>query len=127
MHDFFFGSIGVLAWSCMAAIFVFCATWTWMLVLQIGGIRGTALATMFSGAAITTAGFALLLSHNTLIPGEIVGAVITAVWWPNVLAAIVLCDIYAADRNGHRSFTTRGYLWFKRLVDRNSHNDKWTP
>lgn len=127
MKDFFFGTGGIVVWSVMTAVFAFLATWTWMLVFQLGGIRGTAMATLFTGSAITTAGFALLLSHSAIVSSYIVGAVVTAAWWPIMFAAIVLADLYAADRNGHRSFTTRSYLWFKRLMDSNHDGDHMTP
>lgn len=126
MNDFIFGTGGVIAWSGMTMIFMFLATWTWMLVAQLGGIRGTAMAILFTGSAVNTAGFALLLSHNTIISNLVVGAVVTAVWWPILLAAIVLADLYAADRNGHRSFTTRSYQWFKRMMDKNG-DGRLTP
>src|SRR5688572_8851823 len=126
MASFFFGTGGIVIWSLMTAVFVFLATWTWLLVFQLGGIRGTAMATLFTCSAITTAGFALLLSHNAIVSSWVVGAVVTAVWWPILFAAIVLADLYAADRNGHRSFTTRFYLWFKALMDSNRDGDKMT-
>lgn len=116
MRDFFFGVGGIIIWSGMTAVFVFLATWTWLLVIQLGGIRGTAMATIFTCAAVTTTGFALLLSHAAIVSSLVVGAVVTAAWWPILLASIVLADLYAADRNGHRSFTTRSYLWFVRVT-----------
>jgi hypothetical protein len=82
------------------------------------------MATLFTGLGFTTAGFALLLSHNAIVSAYVVGAAVTAMWWPMLLAATVLADLYAADRNGHRSFTTRSYLWFKKLVDRNGDGDR---
>lgn len=116
MSEFFFGVGGILSWSLMTMIFVFLATYLWLIVIEVGGIRGTAMAVLFSGMAINTAGFALLLSQSTIVPGAVIGAIITATWWPILLAAIVLADLYAADRNGHRSFTTRSYFWFKRVT-----------
>lgn len=112
MRDFFFGSGAVVMWCSMSAAFLFFATWTWLLVFQIGGLRGTALATVFTCLAVTTAGFALLLSHQAIVSSVVVGATVTAAWCPLFLASAVLCDLYAADRNGHRSFTTRLYLWY---------------
>ena len=114
MRDFFFGIGGVISWSLMTMVFAFLATYLWLIVREVGGIRGAAMAILFSCLAITTTGFALLLSHSTIISNLVVGAVVTAAWWPIVLSSIVLADLYAADRNGHRSFTTRSYLWFKR-------------
>jgi hypothetical protein len=114
MRQLFFGTGAVVVWCLMSAAFTFFATWTWFLVFQVGGLRGTALATVFTSSAITTSGFALLLSHQTIVPSWVVGAMVTAAWWPTVLASAVLCDLYAADRNGHRSFTTRLYLWYLR-------------
>lgn len=116
MTSFFFGTGGIIAWSMMTAVFAFLATYTWLIVYEVGGIRGTAMATLFTGMAVNTAGFALLLSHSAIVSGVVIGAIVTAAWWPIMLAAIVLADLYAADRNGHRSFTTRSYLWFKRMT-----------
>ena len=117
MRDFFFGTGAVVVWSLMSAIFLFLAAWTWMLVFQLGGIRGTALATIFTCCSITTSAFGLLLSHQTIISSLVVGAMVTAAWWPMLLAAFVLCDIYAAERNSHRSITTRLYLWYQRAKE----------
>lgn len=114
MRDLFFGQGAIVAWSIMSAIFGFLAAYMWLIVWEVGGIRGTAMAILFTGCAVTTAGFGLILSHNALIPGYVAGAIVSAVWPPMLLASIVLADLYAADRNGHRSFTTRSYLWFKR-------------
>lgn len=116
MRDFLFGTGAMVIWFVMSAIFLFLATWTWLLVRDVGGIRGTALATLFTCSAITTSGFGLLLSHQTIVANWVVGAMVTATWWPMLLASIVLCDIYASDRNNHRSFTTRSYLWYQRMT-----------
>jgi hypothetical protein len=120
MRELFFGTGAMVIWFVMSAIFLFLATWTWLLVREVGGIRGVALGTLFTCSAITTSGFGLLLSHQTIVSSLVVGAMVTATWWPMLLASIVLCDIYAADRNSHRSFTARSYLWYQRLTrDRN--------
>lgn len=123
MREFFFGTGAMVIWFIMSAIFLFLATWTWLLVYQVGGIRGTAMATLFTGSAITTSGFGLLLSHQTIVSSLVVGAMVTASWWPMLLASVVLCDIYAADRNGHRSFATRLYLWYMRLREDKNHGN----
>lgn len=116
MREFFFGTGAMVIWFVMSAIFLFLATWTWMLVYQIGGIRGTAMATIFTCSSITTSGFGLLLSDQTLVSSLVVGAMVTAAWWPMLFASIVLCDVFAADRNSHRSFTARAYLWYQRVT-----------
>ena len=125
MRDFFFGTGAMVVWFAMSAVFLFLATWTWLLVLQLGGIRGTALAILFTCSAITTSGFGLLLSHQTIVSSLVVGAMVTAFWWPMLLASVVLCDLYAADRNSHRSFTTRSYLWYQRTVERLGRGSKF--
>lgn len=89
-----------------------------LIVFEVGGIRGTALSTLFLCCAVTTSGFGLLLSHQTTIAAHVIGAVITTSWWPMVLASLVLADLYAADRNSHRSFTARSYLWYERTLKR---------
>jgi hypothetical protein len=125
--DFFFGAGATVVWFVMSALFLFCACWTWLIVLEIGGIRGTALGIVFLSAAITTSGFGLLLSHQAVVSGEMIGIVITSVWWPMVLAALVLTDLYAADRNGHRSFTARAYLWYERAVKGKNRGKSFGP
>lgn len=125
MRDFFFGTGAMVTWFAMSAVFLFLATWTWMLVVQVGGIRGAALAVLFTSCAITTSGFGLLLSHYPLIASWIVGAIITAMWWPMLLASVVLCDLYAADRNNHRSFTTRSYQWYQQMMQRFERGSKF--
>lgn len=123
MKGLFFGFWGVLSWSLMCGIFAFLAAYTWLIVREVGGIRGVALATLFTSAAITCGGFGLLLAHNPLVSGYVIGAVITAAWWPALLAAIVLADLYAADKNSHRSFTTRSYLWYQRMIKGSKANE----
>lgn len=125
MRELFFGTGAMVIWFIMSAIFLFLATWTWLLVFQIGGIRGTALGTLFTCSAITTSGFGLLLSHQTIVSNLVVGAMVTATWWPMLLASVVLCDLYAADRNSHHSFTTRSFLWYQRTVERLGRGSKF--
>lgn len=127
MHNFFFGTGAIIVWSLMSAAFLFCATWTGLIVLQLGGIRGMALATMFVCCAITTAGFALLVSRQAVISGEIIGVIVTSVWWPMTFSAMVLTDLYAADRNSHRSFTARSYLWYERMVKGKNRGKSFGP
>lgn len=127
MRDFFFGTGAAITWFVMSAVFLFLATWTWLLVIQLGGIRGTAMATLFTSSAVTTSGFGLLLSHQTIVSSLVVGAMVTVTWWPMLLASAVLCDLYAADRNGHRSFTTRSYLWYQRIVEKFGRGSKFSP
>jgi hypothetical protein len=126
VRDFFFGTGGVIAWSVMTLVFASLATYLWLIVWEVGGIRGTAMAILFSCLAVTTTGFALLLSHATIISSLVVGAVVTAAWWPILLSSIVLADLYAADRNGHRAFTTRTYLWYKRVTEGKEHDKHFT-
>lgn len=116
IHDIFFGDFAVVMWFIASAIFVFCATYIWFIVFEVGGLRGTCLAITFTCCAIVTSGFGLLLSDQMLVSAEVLGAAISAVWPPMVICALVLCDIYAADRNNHRSFTARSYEWYKRVT-----------
>jgi hypothetical protein len=108
----------------MSAIFAFLAAYLWLIVLEVGGIRGTAMATIFSCLAVVTTGFALLLSHQTIISNLIVGAAVSAVWPPIILASIVLTDLYAADRNGHRALTTKLYMRYQRMKAKDSEHGK---
>lgn len=123
IQRFFFGEFAAVGWFVVASIFVFCASYTGYIVLSTGGgLRGTANTILFSCLAIVCACFGLILSKEALIPDFILGAVITAVFPPIVIAALVLTDIYASDRNNHRSFTARSYLAYRRFLD--SHRDR---
>lgn len=114
IRDFFFGQPAIVLWFIAAAVFVFCASYIWLIVAQVGGLRGACLAITFTCCAVVTSGFGLILSKQTLIPVEVLGAAVSAVWPPIVICALVLTDLYAADRNNHRSFTARSYEWYKR-------------
>lgn len=116
MREIFFGDFAVVLWFLTSAIFVFCACYVWFIVFAVRGLRGTCLAITFTCCAVITSGFGLLLSDQTLISTEILGAAISAVWPPIVICALVLTDLYAADRNNHRSFTARSYEWYKRVT-----------
>lgn len=116
MHSIFFGEVAVVLWFIAAAVFVFCASYIWIIVAQVGGLRGTCLAIVFTCCAIVTSGFGLILSGQTVIAREVLGAAVSAVWPPIVICALVLTDLYAADRNNHRSFTARSYAWYKRIT-----------
>ena len=43
MAEVIFGPVAVLGWMLASACFTFCATYVWLIVWQLGGIRGTAL------------------------------------------------------------------------------------
>lgn len=116
MREFFFGQGAVVMWSLSAAIFAILAAYLWLIVLELGGLRGAMMAVLFTGCTITCLGFAVILSHTALIPGYVAGAIVSSAWPPMVIAAIILCDLYAADRNSHRSFTAKSYIWFKRVT-----------
>jgi len=116
MTDLFFGPVAVVGWFLASMVFAFCATYTWRIVQEVGGIRGTALATMCTALAIVCTCFGLILAKQDLIPNFLLGAIVTAAFPPILFAALVLCDLYGADRNGHRSFTARSYLWYKRVT-----------
>jgi hypothetical protein len=118
IDDFFFGTMAALGWAVTSTIFFFLASYTWLIVYDVGGIRGTAMATVFTGLAIVTGCFGMILSGQTLVPNFVWGALITMAFPPVVLACIVLADLYAADKNSHRSFTARSYLWYERRVRR---------
>lgn len=127
MHDLFFGDFAVVMWFIASAVFVFCATYIWFIVFEVGGLRGTCLAIVFSCCAVVTSGFGLLLSDQTLISSAVLGMAISAVWPPIVFCALMLTDLYAADRNNHRSFTARSYEWYKRMVKSREDNDPRHP
>lgn len=116
MRELFFGQIAVILWFVASALFVFCASYIWIIVAQVGGLRGTCLAIVFTCCAIITSGFGLLLSGQGLISHAVLGAAISAMWPPIVICALMLTDLYAADRNSHRSFTARSYAWYKRIT-----------
>lgn len=114
--EFLFGPVAVVGWGLASAVFAFCAVYVWQIVHEVGGIRGTALATMCTCLAIICTCFGLILAKQEWIPSFLLGAIVTAVFPPIVFAALVLCDLYASDRNGHRSFTARSFLWYKRVT-----------
>lgn len=116
MRDLFFGVGAIMGWTLAGIVLVFLASWIWLIVREVGGIRGTALATLLSCLAILFFCFALLLSKESRIPHALIGVIATVVCCPMPVAAFVLADLYSADRNNHRSFTTRSYLWYKRNV-----------
>lgn len=116
MKDFFFGPVAVFGWFLASALFAFCAAYTWQIVREVGGIRGTAIATMFTCLAIICSCFGLILADQDWIPNFFLGAIVTAVFPPIVFAALVLTDLYAADRNGHRSYTARSFNWYQRVT-----------
>ncbi|MCC6454177.1 MAG: hypothetical protein IT328_04490 [Caldilineaceae bacterium] len=119
MRDLLFGQGAVVMWSFAAAVFGALAAHMWLIVWEVGGIRGTSMGILFSGCAITAAGFAAILSHSPMLPGYVMGAIISAVWPPMLLASFILADIYAAERNSHRALITKIYLWFKRESEQN--------
>lgn len=116
MYDWFFGPVATTGWFIAATIFCFCATYIWQIVGEVGGLRGTALALVFTCCAVICSCFGLILSHQTWIPHYVLGAVVTAAWPPILIAALVLTDIYGADRNNHRSFTARSYNAYHRWM-----------
>lgn len=116
MRDFFFGTFAVAGWFIAATILVSCATYLWLIVREVGGLRGAILATMFSCLALVCSCFGLIISDQELIPSIILGAIVTAVFPAIVIGAVILTDLYAADRNSHRSFTARFYFWYKRAT-----------
>lgn len=116
MTNWFFGPVAVVSWFFAASVFVFCATYVWQIVLEVGGVRGTSLAIIFTSCAIICCCFGLILSKQDVVPAFLLGAIVTAAWPPIVICSLVLTDIFAADKNAHRSFTTRSYLWYKSLV-----------
>lgn len=120
MSDVFFGPVAVFGWFLASAIFVFCAAYTWQIVYEVGGIRGTAMATMFTSLAIICSCFGLILADQDWISGFVLGAIITSAFPPIVFASLVLADLYSSDRNGHRSFTARSFAWYKRVT----HDDR---
>lgn len=114
MRELFFGQVAVMLWFVASSIFIFCAAYVWFIVAHVGGLRGTCLAIVFTCCAIVTSGFGLILSGQQFVSHIILGAAISAVWPPIAICSLVLTDLYAADRNSHRSFTARSYEWYKR-------------
>lgn len=118
MTVFFFGPLAMVGWFIAASIFVFCASYTWLIVIEVRGLRGMSLAIVFSCCAMICACFGLILARQPYLSNFVLGAIISAAWPPIVICSLVLCDIYAADRNNHRSFTARSYLWYRRIAKR---------
>lgn len=116
MRDFFFGPLAITGWMIASLAMIFFAAWLWQIVLEVRGLRGTAMATLFTCLGILFTCFALLLHKDPWISKTIVGVIATAVCAPMPFAAFVLCDLYAADRNNHRSFTARSYQWYRRVT-----------
>lgn len=116
MKEFIFGPFGVVGWMFASAVMLFFAAWIWQIVIEAGGLRGTAMATLFTCLSILFACFALLLHDDPRISKFIVGMVATAVCAPMPFSAFILADLYAASRNNHRSFTARSYGFYKRLT-----------
>lgn len=128
MQDFFFGSFAAIGWFAAASIFVFCASYVAYIVISTGqGLRGTANTILFSCLAIVCSCFGLILSKQTLIPVFWLGAIVTSAFPPILVAVLVLTDIYASDRNNHRSFTARSYLAYKRFMERNRDSGNHSP
>jgi hypothetical protein len=122
MRDLFFGTPAIYLWCLMAALFVFGATYVGLVLRTVGGLRGVALVVLCLGLAIVTGGFAILLSRDPRIPGEVVGIAISTAFYPVVFSSLILVDIYAADHNDHRAISTITYLWFKRATAKDKRN-----
>lgn len=116
MTELFFGKLAMTGWVILSVMMLFFASYIWLIVREVGGIRGTAMATLFTSLSVLFACFALLLSADSLIPHWLVGIIATTVCWPMPVCAFVLTDLYAADRNNHRSFTARSFMWYKRVT-----------
>lgn len=116
MREFLYGTPAVVLWSILTMFFAFSAAWSMLWVWQVGGIRGTALSTLCSCLAVVTGSFAILLSDAPVVPKEWVAVAVTVVFYPMVLAVLVLVDIYAADQNSHRSAVTRFYMWYTKMT-----------
>lgn len=116
LSDILFGPVAIAAWIAASLILVFCATWIWGIVFEVKGLFGTALAMIFTCLAVVCVCFAFILMHQPWLPNWILGAIVSAMFPPIVFATLILTDIYAASRNGHRSFTTRSYEWYQRVT-----------
>lgn len=124
MSSIFFGPVAVVSWIIASLIFTFCATWVWAIVLEVGGVRGTALAILLTCLAIISICFALILMHQPWISTWLLGAIISAVFPPILFSVLILTDLYAASRNSHRSFTARSYEWYQNMLnDRHEKNN----
>lgn len=116
MREFFFGSFAIVGWMVASAAMLFFAIWILLIVLEVRGLRGAALATLFFCIGTLFGCFALLLHEAPHISKTVVGVIATAVCMPIPWAAFILADLYSADRNSHRSFTARSYNWYKRVT-----------
>ena len=114
--DYLFGPVAVTAWMVGSLVFVFCATWNWLLVREVGGLFSVALATTFSSLAVICICFALILMRQPWIADWLLGAIVSSAFVPIVFAALLLTDLHAARKNGHRSFTTKSYQWYQDLT-----------
>lgn len=127
MRNFFFGPFAISAWMVGSVAMFFFASWLWQIVREVGGLRGTVMATLFTCLGILFACFALLLHDDPRISKLLVGVVASMVCAPMPFAAFVLADLYAADRNNHRSFTAHFYRWYKRITEDDRENGSRHP
>lgn len=115
--------IEVVASSTVQLWYLFCgfvlafltgwAGWVWW---QVSGVRGAMLMVLFASLAVVCLSLSILHANDPRIPVIWVLAVSRGAWAPAVVSALVWCDLYYADHNGHFSYTTRSYTWYKRVT-----------
>lgn len=125
MSEWLFGPVAIAVWILASAAFAFCATWLWGIVFEVRGLFGTGLATIATCLAVVCVCFALILMRQPWIANWVLGALVSAAFPPIVIWMLVLTDLYAASRNGHRSFTAISYEWYQRVTKRD--RDERTP
>lgn len=113
VQQLFFGPIAVAGWFLASSVLMAFAVYIWAIVLRLGGLRGTALAILFTALAIVCCCFGLILSRQTWIPGFVLGSIITSAFAPIVICAFVLTDFYGASRNEHLALTARLNNWWE--------------
>lgn len=74
------------------------------------------MAIVFTCCAVICCCFGLILEKPVWVSTLVLGAIVTAAWPPIVICSLVLTDLYASDRNNHRSFTARSYEWYQRVT-----------
>lgn len=101
-----------------AAIVAFGACYTWWVWSQVRGLREAMIGWLQTSLVAMLVLSAALFSPYSPIPfGRIIVALVAALV-SMVFPSAVLSDLYAADHNDHRSFTTRSFQWYKRTASR---------
>lgn len=108
-------------YTVVGAAFIFAATYSGIVWMQVRGLRGLLMVMLYLGIAINAFTVVWFAAGSARIDTQVIVALARASLALAAVAGLGVADRYAASMNSHRALTTILYLWFIRISKERGH------